>query len=491
MARLGLRTYLSVNLVISLFTLAMLLGGLWLTSHELTVLGQQTEEIVLTIGNVQALRTALSTHRRRLLEGALKNSDPELKALEVRIEERLERTKAGSTDPTEQELLKQEVAAVNSYLTEVRGDLANNVPPEAIYQNTAPEYLHLATIVHRLGARNAERAAILKQHAVGTATRVRNGTYFFLGLAAAAVVFAILLFNEAVRRPLLNLSTLIRRYAGGVSLPPDPPVALAEIVEISRTFRSLIEDQRRQNERQLTFLAAVAHDLRNPLAALDMSLQLDQMGPSSEAERQELQDVMRRQFKQLRRMIDDLLDTTRIEAGHFELKIKCHDLRDVIRDGVALFSSISEKHQLTLDLPDRALLAQFDADRLSQVLNNLLSNAIKYSPAGGPVRISAGLDREDVWLEVADQGIGISPTELPRLFEPFRRLSDQAIADIPGIGLGLSTVKKIVEAHRGRVSVTSQWGHGTVFRVQWPQSGPPVFEKPKVSVRTSTAMHSP
>jgi signal transduction histidine kinase len=223
----------------------------------------------------------------------------------------------------------------------------------------------------------------------------------------------------------------------------------------------------RQREVQVNFLAGVAHDLRNPIQALKLAT----TGAGSRAlppERaQQRLAMVERQVERLGRMVDDLLDTTRIEAGQLELHLGAHDLTELVREAVELHRAVSDRHTLELQLPEHPVPLRCDATRISQVLNNLLNNAIKYSPEGGPVRIRVSLEQAGCCVAVTDTGVGVPPSEKESIFEPFRR-SSSTRGTISGVGLGLAVARKILVAHGGSLHVESEPGRGSTFYVKLP-----------------------
>ncbi len=234
---------------------------------------------------------------------------------------------------------------------------------------------------------------------------------------------------------------------------------------IAKQFNDMAVSLTRQYESQLSFLAAVAHDLRNPLGALKMSasiLSSDRKLPPETVSN--LVSVIDRQVHALDRMVGDLLDTSRIEAGHLELRITECDLRAVARDAFDLFNLASQEHQLMLRVPNRPVIVQCDPLRIQQVLNNLVSNAIKYSPSETKIELTLEDDEQGVRLQVSDEGVGIAQDDLPYIFEPFRRTKTSK-DEVPGVGLGLSVAQRIVRAHGGRIHVESEVGKGSTFRV--------------------------
>jgi signal transduction histidine kinase len=224
-----------------------------------------------------------------------------------------------------------------------------------------------------------------------------------------------------------------------------------------------------QREAQIAFLAGVAHDLRNPLSLLKMSADtLEPDGPLPPEPRLRLLiERFRRQTTRLDRMIGDFLDMAKIEAGQLELAVEVHDARALVREVVDLFDEAAHE-RIDVSVPAEPLPISCDRVRIEQVITNLVSNAIKYSPAATRIDVAAESRGDELVLRVTDRGIGISKDDQTSIFEPFHRagLSKEAV---PGVGLGLSVVRRIVQAHRGRVEVDSAPGAGSTFRVYLPR----------------------
>jgi signal transduction histidine kinase len=225
----------------------------------------------------------------------------------------------------------------------------------------------------------------------------------------------------------------------------------------------MAERLQRQHQDLLTFLAGVAHDLRNPLAAMRMGLRLLDR-PLPEDKKRRTSELVDRQVTRLERMVGDFLDATLIESGHLELQLRERDVRELVQEAVDLYSLSSPDHRIVLSAGDEPVVVRADAERIAQVLNNLVSNAIKYSPAGGDVHVSVAAEGGEAVIAVQDWGIGIAPEERKHIFEPFRR-SGASRETAPGVGLGLSVARQIVEAHGGRIEVESALGRGSTFRV--------------------------
>ncbi|WP_306466085.1 sensor histidine kinase [Corallococcus exiguus] len=280
-------------------------------------------------------------------------------------------------------------------------------------------------------------------------------------------------------RPVTELRSAMAGFGRGGRHLRAPEEGPLEIRDMARTFNEMADSLTHQQEQQLAFLAGVAHDLRNPLSALKLSTALTNRGEVTPERMQRTLSLVRRQVARLDRMVGDLLDATRIEAGKLELQPEVRDTRELARSVVELYQSSESGHTLELVVPDAAVLVRADPSRLEQVLNNLVSNALKYSPSGSRVEVAVRGDGDHVVLAVADQGIGMSPEELQGLFIPFQRAGN-AKQRAPGVGLGLSVSRRIIEAHGGRIEVESQPGQGSVFRVHLARvsAGPPRLPAP-------------
>jgi PAS domain S-box-containing protein len=233
--------------------------------------------------------------------------------------------------------------------------------------------------------------------------------------------------------------------------------------QISRLRRAAESASRAKDE----FLAMLSHELRNPLAPIATALQLMRMRGADVPEL----GTLERQTAHLARLVDDLMDVSRIARGKIELRKRVIELGDVVQRALEMASPLLEihGHQVTLDVPRRGLALEADAERLAQVVFNLVSNAAKYSEAGSPIALRAWRDTERVRLAVRDQGAGIAPEMIERVFDMFVQ-QDQTIARSQGgLGLGLTIVRSLVELHGGKVAVKSAGlGRGSEFVIDLP-----------------------
>jgi signal transduction histidine kinase len=235
------------------------------------------------------------------------------------------------------------------------------------------------------------------------------------------------------------------------------------------------------------FLSIASHELKTPITAMSGFVQIAvrrikrRLGagrPSEEDWKKEEEtlleqlEVVQRQTGKLARLVDELLDVSRIESGRLELRVDDVDLPELVAEVLRRHQLMATKHELGLNYdPDGKLDVRADRDHLEQVLNNLIGNAMKYSPEGGAIDVTvtrAG-DRE-VEFAVADHGIGIRASELARVFGLFYRSPDRLARDVGGMGLGLYITKEIVDRHNGRIWAESEVGKGTTFHVALPAS---------------------
>ena len=217
------------------------------------------------------------------------------------------------------------------------------------------------------------------------------------------------------------------------------------------------------------FLAMLGHELRNPLSPILTALQLMKLRgePGSERER----TVIERQVNHLTRLVDDLLDVSRIARGRVELKTEIVEIAEVVAKAIEMASPLLEQrnHTLKMDVPRRGLRVDGDPTRLGQVISNLLTNAAKYTPPNGVVTVRAEQVDDEVVLSVRDTGIGISPDVLPRIFELFVQERQALDRSQGGLGIGLTIVRSLVERHGGSVSARSDGrGKGSEFIIRLP-----------------------
>ena len=239
--------------------------------------------------------------------------------------------------------------------------------------------------------------------------------------------------------------------------------------ELARHHRELVAASRRKDE----FLATLAHELRNPLAPLRTSLELLKRPSIAEEAKERAREIMARQVTQMVRLIDELLDISRIGTGKIELVLERCELRELVDTAVeTVRPALGEKDQrLLVELPDKPVWLQVDRVRLTQVLCNLLGNASRYSERGLRIWLRAQADAGGVTIAVRDEGIGIAPDKLPQVFRMFEQLEEGQAPLHGGMGIGLTLARRLVELHGGRVHGHSDGaGEGSEFAVRLPAS---------------------
>ncbi|HET7844564.1 MAG TPA: ATP-binding protein, partial [Xanthomonadales bacterium] len=234
----------------------------------------------------------------------------------------------------------------------------------------------------------------------------------------------------------------------------------------------LLEELREHDRRKDEFLATLAHELRNPLAPIRTGLDVLELAPDGERALR-VREMMRRQVGHLVRMVDDLLDVSRITRGKISLRMERLDLRTAVECAVDATRPLvdANRHELELQLPDVPLPVDGDATRLAQVVSNLLNNAAKYTPTGGRIVLQASSEHGDAVVRVTDSGIGIPAEVLPRVFDMFMQVDDSLDRAQGGLGIGLTLVQRLMLLHGGTVTADSPGaGRGSTFTVRVPLS---------------------
>jgi signal transduction histidine kinase/ActR/RegA family two-component response regulator len=259
-----------------------------------------------------------------------------------------------------------------------------------------------------------------------------------------------------------------RELLEGMAAQASMAVERCRLFEAEKAARARAEQADRRKDE---FLAMLGHELRNPLAPISTALQLMRLRQDGVALRERM--IIERQVRHLERLVDDLLDVSRITRGQIELKRVPVEMADIVTKAIEQVEPMLEQrsHRLIISVPRDRLTVEGDAVRLAQVISNLLTNAAKYTEPGGEISVSASREGAVVVVRVRDSGVGISPELLPHVFDLFTQAPQTLARSQGGLGLGLAIVRRLVELHGGRVEAHSAGpGTGSEFVVTLPYS---------------------
>ena len=253
--------------------------------------------------------------------------------------------------------------------------------------------------------------------------------------------------------------------------------ASGEVEAVAGTTRDVTDRQqleaslRQADRRKDEFLATLAHELRNPLAPIRTAVHLMKLVELQDSRLRSARDIIDRQVTHMVRLVDDLMEVSRITLGRVNLRHETISLRSVLKDATESANPVIESggHRLVTHLPEEDVMIEGDGTRLSQVFQNLLDNAAKYTPKGGEITLSATVDAGEIEVSVRDTGVGIARDLQARVFDLFARVHAENEIKTSGLGIGLALAKQLIELHGGRIEVRSEGaGKGSEFIVQLP-----------------------
>jgi signal transduction histidine kinase len=315
--------------------------------------------------------------------------------------------------------------------------------------------------------------------AIVSADRVRNkaiainliyaSTGMFL-ISLSVAIARLISLRKSVLLPIQTLIETIQSVKQGDLSVRSSIRRNDEIGIMSQTINETISELEQRRVERIRIIGAIAHDLKNPLAAVGLSCELLlRKGPELSVDSAiGFAKTIYSQVNRITRMVEDLLKAASAVNPGFSIQVTLANLTRVTKEIVELFKTSYPERKYIFIEKDRIPEIFVDQDRMAQALTNLLSNATKYSEPGTEIEVEVGSESSLVYLEVRDRGIGIPEDKIESVFQPFTRLeSGQKMS--PGLGLGLATVKGIVKAHSGNISARHRLGGGTVFRIELPK----------------------
>jgi len=320
-----------------------------------------------------------------------------------------------------------------------------------------------------------------------------------------SLIVAVLLsyrLNAAVTEPILAISRVARRVMESRNFTlraqkstDDEIGALADNFNNMLTEIGHAEDALRAADRQKDeFLAILAHELRNPLAPIRHAAMVSKMPNVTEAQRKWADEIIERQVSLMARLLDDLLDVSRITRGRLELRKERLELKECLLAAIETARPVIEArgHKLIIEVPSELIYVDADQVRLAQVFSNLFSNSAKYTDAGGEIRVRVEREDENVIITVQDNGIGISPEQMSHLFEMFSQATSALDRSEGGLGIGLSITRGLMQLHGGSIKAQSPGlGKGSEFIITLPvASTQPQRETVSVSSKEAVSIDS-
>ena len=323
--------------------------------------------------------------------------------------------------------------------------------------------------INRAGAEDVQRAQSLADRAATT-------TLFALALALVIAIVIAGWLTRSLVAPIYELRRGMGAVAAG-DLEPELRVDAKrsdELGDLARSFDRMTQQLAELDRLKAEFVSVASHELKTPLSVIKGYVSLLQEGIYGEVAepQQKVLASVSDQTDRLGRLIQQLLDISRFEAGGGRLEIRPIDLHAFLQDLATSFEALAVQNEIDFQLEVRDPIPRTlagDPDRLNEVIGNLLSNAFKFTPRTGSIRLRAAGAESGVIIEVADTGIGIPEDQLPRIFEKFYQVENEVQPKSIGSGLGLAIAREIVEAHGGTIAAESETGKGTTFRVVLPQ----------------------
>jgi len=324
----------------------------------------------------------------------------------------------------------------------------------------------------RVSAQQNNLARIRK---LGEAQETSLRFIIYIGAVALGLIVVISMFiTRSITRPIALLVEKTKEmaegdYQGDLKIQSPP-----EVARLNRAFNAMCEQLNKIDKMKSDFFSVMSHELRTPLTSIreGTNLLLEGVGGTLNEKQQKLLGIVSEESNRLIGLVNSLLDLTKMEAGMMHFNFSRINPLPLFTIAAQLLEPllVNKKTALRLELPESLPAVPLDRDRILQVLKNLLGNAIKFTPEGGVITVSAGVQSGSIQVTVQDNGPGISGDQLQRIFEKFRQVPTPGGPMIKGTGLGLAIVKQIITAHGGKVWAESKPGRGSTFHFTLPLS---------------------
>lgn len=465
MARISLKKLLVLNVGVVTAAIALLVGG-WL--YSLSSLQSVKAQLFKDAANLHVAQqmeaaAALAYEHHRLWHATGQLAEHKAATQQWQRVAQLTRSLPANITTAQERALVEEVEKRVEQLTKTVA-AQNGARAQGGQVQAATAALRDAVREHRAINQLQMNEVALAGDRIERQTRIASAVLIFAALAGLAWGS----FNlwSRIFRPTLALSQAAAAFGEGDSQARAPILWNDEMGQLCRTFNDMAQSIAEREKERLDFVATVAHDLKSPLVAVAGAAELLQERDIAPAEQERWLHMIRRNTRALESIVADLTDRVQAQTGRLQLRRECFDLAAMAADIVEQYDQSEERRVIVEG--DSPAWVEGDRARLERVLFNLLSNACKYSAPGSDVRVVVEARGEIVALQVEDEGIGIAPEDVAQVFRPFSRL-EEARAMASGSGLGLSSARKIIEAHGGIIRLMSQPQRGTTVEVRLSQ----------------------
>ncbi|MCX7711537.1 MAG: cell wall metabolism sensor histidine kinase WalK [Clostridia bacterium] len=325
------------------------------------------------------------------------------------------------------------------------------------------------TIEKRLKYKDHVVGAVYLHTPIPEVNRLRTSVFrlfqFAVTISILISIVLVYIFSLRISKPLKEINNAARIIAGGEFQKRLSIRSRDEIGELANSFNHMVAALQNLEEMRRGFIANVSHELRTPMTSIRGFIEgiLDGTIPSER--HQYYLTIVRDETTRLNRLVNDLLDLAKMEAGEMSFQLKDFDINELIRRCIIkLETQITAKDlQVEADFEEEEMLVKADADAIERVIINLMHNAIKFTPEAGKIKVSTSKHKEKVYISVADNGIGIEKEEIDAIWERFHKSDKSRSQDKTGTGLGLAIVKNIINEHSQNIWVESELGKGTEF----------------------------